>query len=315
MDIEHLKYFITVVHNEFNLSEAAKKLHISQPALSKYILKFEETENIDLFYRKHGRLVGLTASGENFLSNAQEVVEAHERMLKELREQSKMVRGVVRIGIPPLILTVLFSKFLAKLILLNPLVRFDIVEEGAFELKRLLALDELDFAVLLSPTDLHGQVFQEDVLQKDALTAFMSPNHPFKDKEKLQWTDLRHEHLAIFNESFMIHHQLQRKFQSLKMNPKIQLTSGSWDFLLEMTKTSDFITILPSPVRQFILSQNYIEKAFVQPLHWTVVLTYPVKGHRSTLEKYVRASILSFFKEGKEPVAISTWQKELGDNL
>lgn len=52
MDIEHLKYFVVVVNNSFNLSDASKKLHVSQPALSKYILKFESEEGVNLFHRK-----------------------------------------------------------------------------------------------------------------------------------------------------------------------------------------------------------------------------------------------------------------------
>lgn len=101
MDILQLKYFIAIVENDLNLSLASKKLHLSQPALSKYILKFEEEENLKLFERKNGRLSGLTFAGENFYNNAKVVVESHTNMLSELREQSKKITGTVRIGIPP----------------------------------------------------------------------------------------------------------------------------------------------------------------------------------------------------------------------
>lgn len=305
MDVEHLKYFMAVVKNDFNLSETAVKLHISQPALSKYILKFEKDENVDLFFRKNGRLVGLTPSGENFHANAQMVIHSHDEMLKELRENSKTVKGVVRIGIPPLILTVLFTEIMAKLILLNPQIRFEIIESGAFELKRMLALEEVDFAVILSPSELNPFAYQETVIRQDELTAFMSKNNPLAIKDRLTWGDLKGRNLAIFNESFMIHHQLKRKFEAAKIEPKIQLTSGSWDFLLEVTKTSDLITILPSPTRKHIISDNFVERHFENPISWTVILTHPTKGHTTILENYVKNSIIDYFTLNKEITAIN----------
>ena len=310
LNIDHLKYFITVVNNGFNLSEASKKLHISQPALSKYILKFEEEERVDLFYRKHGRLLGLTPSGENFFANAKGVVEAHDRMLKELREASKKVRGVIRIGIPPLILTVLFTEVMSKLILLNPLIKFEIVEAGAFELRKLLAMNELDFAVLLSPSELNPQAFVEVLLKKDDLTVFLSSSHALAEKEILTWSDLEKEKLALFNESFMIHHLLMGKFRALRMEPDIQILSGSWDFLLEVTKDSGMVTILPSPITKFMITDGILEKKLVSPVSWKVVLTHPLKSYTSTLEKYVKESIVDYFQKGKEIVPINGESEE-----
>lgn len=305
MDIEHLKYFVAVVNNSFNLSVASKKLHISQPALSKYILKFENDEGVNLFHRKSGRLTGLTPSGEIFYANAQIVLNSHMDMLKDLREQSNKVKGVIRIGIPPLVLSVLFTDIMAKLILLNPLIRFEIIEQGAFELKRMLALDELDFAILLSPSDLNPNAYQETIINTDELTAFMSKDHPLASQKYLNWNDLKGVDLAIFNNTFMIHHQLMHKFDAVRIDPNIQLTSGSWDFLLELTKTSELITILPSPIRKHIISDGILEKHFINPISWNVILTYSIKTHTTILEKYVKDSIVDFFTLGKDIQAIN----------
>ncbi len=310
MDIEHLKYFVVVVNNSFNLSDASKKLHVSQPALSKYILKFESEEGVNLFHRKSGRLTGLTPSGEIFYANAQIVLSSHTDMLKDLREQSNKVKGVVRIGIPPLILTVLFTDIMAKLILLNPLIRFEIIEQGAFDLKRMLALDEVDFAILLSPSDLNAIAYQETIINTDELTAFMSKDHPLASQKYLSWNDLKSVDLAIFNNTFMIHHQLMRKFDAVRIDPKIQLTSGSWDFLLELTKTSELITILPSPIRKHIIADDVLEKHFLNPISWNVILTYPIKTHTTILENYVKNSIVDFFTLGKDISAINDIKTE-----
>lgn len=299
MDIDQLKYFVAIVDNQLNLSQASKKLHISQPALSKYIIKFEEEENLKLFERNHGRLTGLTPAGENFYANALMVLERHSILMSEFREHASLIKGVVRIGIPPLILTVLFTEVMADLIRKNPDIKFIIVEWGAFELRRMLLLDELDVAVLLDPTNLSSLLFREDLIREDELTAFMSIQNPLAAKREIEWSELKGKDLAIFNESFMIHHQLMGRFSALGIEPKVSLMSGSWDFLLEITRTSNFITILPSPIREHFAFSDVVEIPFRKPISWQVVLTYPVKPRYSRIEKYTIESIRDYFREGR----------------
>jgi len=300
MEISQLKYFIAIVENNLNLSDALRKLHISQPALSKYIIKFEEEENLRLFERNHGRLTGLTPAGENFYANALVVIEKHDNLMNEFREHGSLIKGVIRIGIPPLILTVLFTEIMADLIRLNPKIKFTIIEKGAFELRKMLLLEELDVAVLLDPTNLNGLLFKEEVIREDELTAFMSRDNPLSLRDKIEWSDLKGKDLAIFNESFMIHHQLMAKFRSLKMDPRISLMSGSWDFLLEVTRTSNFITVLPAPIRDHFYFRDVKEMPFSKPISWQVVITYPVKSRYSRIEKYTIDSIRGYFIEGKK---------------
>lgn len=301
MDIYQLRYFIAIVESDFNLSMASRKHHISQPALTQAIKKFETEEKVELFTRANGRLSGLTNVGESFYNNALIVIEHHDRMLKDLRENSTVVKGKVRIGIPPLILTVMFTDFLSNLIIKNPDIRFEIIEEGAFELRRQLILQEIDFAILLQPTDLNPQVFKEEIILIDQLTCFMSTRHPLAMKSSIQWTDLRQRKLAIFTHTFMIHHQLKRKFESLNITPDIALMSSSWDFLLESTRGSDFVTILPSPVNKHFSYSDVKELPFDPPFPWKVVLVYPIKSRYSRIENYTRQMIMSYFID-KKPI-------------
>jgi DNA-binding transcriptional LysR family regulator len=308
MDIIQLKYFIAIVENDLNLSLASKKLHLSQPALSKYILKFEEEENLKLFERKNGRLSGLTFAGENFYNNAKVVVESHTNMLSDLREQSKQITGSVTIGIPPLILTVLFTEIMAQLITSNPTINFIILELGAFELKKLLLLGEIDFAVILSPSEISPLLFEETMISEDELTLFMSVNNPLSEKKSVEWADLKKIDLAIFNETFMIHHQLKRKFDALKIYPKISLMSGSWDFLLEVTRTSNFVTILPSPIHWHFNYDDVAEVPIEDPISWKVILTHPIKTHYSRLELYTKESIINYFVYKNKIIPMDEWE-------
>jgi len=68
MDLVQIRYFITAAQFQ-NLSKAAHVLNITQPALSKSILKLEEELDVRLFDRS-GKKITLNESGERFLQYA-----------------------------------------------------------------------------------------------------------------------------------------------------------------------------------------------------------------------------------------------------
>ena len=85
MEITKLKYF-KVVANMNNITEAAKRLNISQPALSKAIASIEDELGVALFDRK-GRHIYLNRYGElmlNYIDSAFRELNEGERIIKEL---------------------------------------------------------------------------------------------------------------------------------------------------------------------------------------------------------------------------------------
>ncbi|KWX72952.1 LysR family transcriptional regulator [Paenibacillus riograndensis] len=297
MDIKHLEYFIEIVNSSCNLSVAAKKLCVTQPSLSLLIKNFEDEENVNLFERYKGRLQNLTPAGERFFENAKILVKNYQNMLAELREDSFQFKGKIVIGIPPLILGIVFADILSGMLSANPDIKFEIIEAGAYELRRMLTLKELDFAILLQPTNIDPTTINEYLLQEDELTAFMSSSNPLANHEKIHWKQLNNEPLAIFNHTFMIHHKLLEQFKKENIQPQISILSASWDFLLQVTKRSKFITILPSPVHDFFNVSDIIEVPFHQPITWKVILCQPAKDRYSHVERHVKKIIIDHFAQ------------------
>lgn len=295
MDIKQLKNFVVIVESDFNISETSKKLHISQPALSKMILNFEREENIELFERSNGRLQSLTPAGENFYYNAIELLKQYDEMMEGLRDASSKMKGKIKIGIPPLVNTVLFTEILPKLILENPNIQFDIIEMGAFELQKSLILQEIDIAALLRPSNFKKNNIQEVLIANDHLCAIMNKDHKLACKDKLSWSDLNNEYMAIFEESFMINHYLMLKFESENIRPDVKLKSHNWDYLLDAVRHSSLITVLPTPVSDFFSLKNLVKKEFDDPINWEVILCRQVKSHYTRVEAFVFKSLCQYF--------------------
>ena len=295
MDIRYLECFVEIVKSNCNLSAAAKKLCISQPALSTIIRNFEAEENVYLFERYNGRLQKLTPCGEIFLKNAVQILESYQIMLIELRESSAQNKGKIKIGIPPFILSLLFSDVLPSMILENPNIEFEIIELGAYGLKDLLISKSLDFSVLLHPMKISSVDTKEHVLVNSELTAFMSADNPLAANKKIDWQDLKDYPLALLNDTFMIHHHVIEKFKAQDISPNVRILSSCWPFMMLSTKNTDIVTILPSSISELIKIPNVVKRRFNDPLPWIVVLHQPKKSHYSHIEKHTLNTLLSVF--------------------
>jgi DNA-binding transcriptional LysR family regulator len=295
MDIKHLKYLRTIIENDFNISAASKILHISQPALSQMITQLEQSENVTLFERSKGRLKRLSPAGEVLYENSKEILEKYDQLLDALQEETNQLKGSVKIGIPPVVISVIFPELLPKMITENPDIKFEIIESGAAELKNRFLLQETPITVLLDPTGLDKSSVEEVVISKDCLCVYMSEDNPLASKSSIEWEDLHYQPMAIFDSNYMIHHQLMTQFQSLGIKPQIHLQSASWDLLLNATRNSNLVTVLPSPVTNHFQLDGIKEVPFSQPAEWRIVLCRRKQKYYSHIEDYVFNYIKDYF--------------------
>ncbi|WP_025728226.1 LysR family transcriptional regulator [Atopobacter phocae] len=300
MNTSHLEYFVTIVESDFNLTVAAKKLFISQPALSNFIVRFEQLEGIEVFIRRNGRNIALTAAGELLYQNAKEILALYNQTMDSIHELARFPSGSIRIGIPPLVLSVLFTKVLSKLISINPNIKFEVVENGAHELTSKLEQETIDIAIILHPHEVNLKYYHEIVLFEDNLMGYVNQQHHLAHLNRpLKWSDIKTCELVTFNDHFLIRHHLNHKFEELNIAPKIISESSSWDFLLEMVRYSDVLTILPRPLEKFINHSNIQCVPFENPIPWKVIMLIPKKKHYTLIELYILQSMFEYFNTGQ----------------
>lgn len=97
MEISQLKTFIAIA-KEKNLTRAAQKLFLTQPALSNQLKLLEEELDLNLFLRTP-KGMELTREGKNMLEEAERVMGAVDRMKHRSQEIQKKLLGSVRLGV------------------------------------------------------------------------------------------------------------------------------------------------------------------------------------------------------------------------
>lgn len=99
MELRHLRYFC-VVAEELNLTCAAKRLHMSQPPLSRQIKQLEREVGVELFERS-SRGLRLTPSGIFFQQRALEILEKVDVTIDTTRHMARSKRTLFSIGFVP----------------------------------------------------------------------------------------------------------------------------------------------------------------------------------------------------------------------
>jgi len=96
LNYHHLRYFWAIAQEQ-NLTRAAKRLHVSQSALSIQLRQLEERLGHDLFDREGRRLV-LTEAGRITLDHAQRIFRTGDELLGLLHSGHFAERQILRIG-------------------------------------------------------------------------------------------------------------------------------------------------------------------------------------------------------------------------
>jgi DNA-binding transcriptional LysR family regulator len=92
--------FVLALAREGTFSRAAKKLHITQPALTRKVGTLERQLGIKLFRRAYHHLE-LTPAGRLFIPEAQASVQHAERAFELARRQARIESGPLRLGYSP----------------------------------------------------------------------------------------------------------------------------------------------------------------------------------------------------------------------
>ncbi len=193
MDTQNLKAFVLVAENG-SFSQAAEKLHLTQPAVSKRVALLEEQLGAGLFDRI-GRNVTLTEAGRALLPHAKAVEQELLAAQQSVRDLDGEVAGRLRLAtshhiglhrLPPLLST--FSKA-------YPGVQIDIEFLDSEQAYELIMQGKAELAVVtLAPVE-EGSVITVPVWL-DPLDFMVAADHPLAKHRALD-LEILSEHPAI----------------------------------------------------------------------------------------------------------------------
>ena len=153
MELRHLRYFVAVAEAE-NVSRAALKLHVSQPALSRQIRDLEEELGF-LLLERGAKSVRLTEAGKTFQGEARAVLQRVEEAVKTARAVATGGRGELHVGYAPSLTVRILPPALRAFQAGLPNVRVLLHDLSTEEMLARLRDGALQIAFLVRPTPRH----------------------------------------------------------------------------------------------------------------------------------------------------------------
>lgn len=182
VELNHLRYFREVALAE-NISQAAKALYITQPALSVTIKKMETELGYALFIRK-GNKIHLTEAGQCFLSYVNSIFSLLDEGIKKGRELATQADNVLRVASGFGVMRDITSDYLAQ----NPDLKIDLGCYPTDEIVARLAGGQADVGLILGKA--HDIRLEERVIMSGKFYLCVNVEHPLAKKNVLYMADL-----------------------------------------------------------------------------------------------------------------------------
>ena len=181
LQLRHLRELLSVTTTP-SISRAARRLGMSQPALSRQLRALEQAVGLTLFERS-ARGVSLTPAGVSLAGDAPALLEAAERLVREVDRVKRSVEGRCMIGtVATAAASVLLARVTARCGELYPNLQVVVNEVPSAEQRLALLSATIDLglahALPAAPGALDEHIAAEPLLEDRLECALLKQDHP-----------------------------------------------------------------------------------------------------------------------------------------
>ena len=261
MDTQNLRAFLLVAESG-SFSSAAKKLHLTQPAVSKRIAQLEAQLNVSLFDRI-GRRISTTEAGEALLPHARAVHLELQAAQQSVRDLDGEVRGRLRLAtshhiglhrLPPLL------SFFSKAF---PAVQLDIDFMDSEQAYELTLQGEVELAVVtLAPAPVSSLVTRP--IWRDPLDFMVQQGTELALKKTIGLKELS-QHAAILPGLSTYTGQIIKSlFEQRSLPMQVAVTTNYLETIRMMASVGLGWTVLPRSMRNASLATVPVRDALIE---------------------------------------------------
>jgi DNA-binding transcriptional LysR family regulator len=191
VDLRLMRYVVAVAE-EGGFQDAANRLHIAQPALSRQVRQLERELGVELFRRRPTRV---TEPGQAFVDEARRILADVERAVERTRLVARGEIGTVRVGYTITAAFDALPRLLDRVYSDHPDIEVETGRRWDGELLTNLEDGEFDIAVGHHLT--RRPEMASVVLRREHLAAVVPAEHPLAPRPAIALRDLRGETLRF----------------------------------------------------------------------------------------------------------------------
>jgi len=258
MEMHQLRYFQAIAELK-HYGQAAERLHVSQPALTKAIHKLEQELDVALFIRS-GRSIDISVYGLAFLPYVERALKELEQAKKQLQGMKDPLRGTVRLAFLQSIGTTLLPNILRSFREAYKDVTFDLVQCSSKEALDLLERGDVDLCLITN----FSHTFDKKnwvPLKREQLYGYCAHTHELAQYDRVPLAKLASYDFVGFKDEQLMQQQFQKWCRIAGFNPNMVFQGTDVPTVAGLISSDLGISILPYysglealPVHRFTIS-------------------------------------------------------------
>ena len=290
MELRHLRYFVAVAEEQ-NVTRAARRLHVSQPPLSRQIRDLENELGIALF--EHGaKAVRLTEAGRVFLTEVRAVLQRAHEAVQIAKATANGQRGEIHLGYAPSLTVQLLPNALRHFQETSPQVRVQLHDLSTQEMLSGLRDGGLHVALLIqvSAKVMTGLTFEE--LRRYAVCVAAHPTHSLARARKIGVEQVANERLIAYTRADYpeYHAWLSELFGPLKRQPQIAEEHDSATSLIASVEAGRGVALVQQGFDCLTGPRLKVRPLTPAPPPLVAGVAYPKDAHSRVTENFIMAA-------------------------
>ena len=257
--VKDMRAFFAIVE-EGNISHAAQRLNIAQPALSRQMKRLEEKLHVKLFERG-SRRIRLTEAGKVLYERVESILGMVDGTVREITEIGTGAKGSIRIGTITTSGAMILPELISDFHKIYSNVSFEIWEaEGARVIE---LLDNRLIEIAITRTQVDNLNYESFVLPNEPLVMVMNKkNSCGKKKDTVKFSELKDTPLIIPLRWKSI---FETNCKKVGFNPNIICISDSFIQNLLMVKMNLGVAMIPISSKKILTDGDLIYKRITEP--------------------------------------------------
>jgi len=240
MELYQLRSLLAVADTG-NITRAAEKLNITQPALSQQIINLEKELGHKLLHRL-GRRVVLTEPGRFFVERSRRIIREADNATKELRDHPGLDRRIT-VGAIPTVAPYMLPPLIEQARIEYPNLEIYAREDFRSELVQGVIEGSLDVAVVSNPVKEPSLLIEPFI--REPLLLVVSLEHRFAKQEKINAADLADETFVMLGSTSSLTEQVREFCGNHHVEPRIGYRCAQLTTVKSLVALGAGISILP----------------------------------------------------------------------
>jgi LysR family transcriptional regulator, regulator of abg operon len=280
MELRQIKYFLEIVRCA-SFGQAAEKLHVTQPALSKSIRNLEQSLGVMLLER-HPVGVVPTEYGKVFMEYAALITGETDRVVEEINQLKGTGRGIVRVGAGATMMQYLIPQAVRAFVANDDTAVVTFQQGLRDELIARLRRSEIDVVVGAIGGMSHNDDIRQEVALHDEIVVVANRSHPLANKEKVEIAEFANYKWVLPDGTEGERNRLTRVLRTAgQQPPTCVISTPSSTFMATMLQEGEYLSYLPRALIQLDREYEHLVPIAVDTPIWdkvTVGVTYRRRG-------------------------------------